>query len=356
VEGASGHHLRKEGDGDLSYTPKLKTVLDAGKSVLKVTASATKNHVAAEAEVTLVVEKAKPVIVWKDPKPVMAGELLSASELNAVLKEGDGKLVYSKAIGDRVLGGKHTLRVDVAATKNYEAASATVTLLVMPVVQLIEVDLPAKFAYGTPYKVASAFTFKRSVGTPVVEPPLYLKDFAVLKPGKHKFTFKLAGNDSLLPFECVCEFEVTPPPPITVAAWMKQLKFVDKGSLYMHDLKTFNGAGASHTGNGKGLHLSIFKSQLPDDIPALSTANEVRDILFPASGNKGFHITLEYQDGETSLKNPHVYRDLATIYKGQGVTYVKDEWTALEKTLSKRLDAELVKLKNLIVASKWCQD
>jgi hypothetical protein len=154
----------------------------------------------------------------------------------------------------------------------------------------------------------------------------------------------------------VCEFEVTPPPPITVAAWMKQLKFVDKGSLYMHDLKTFNGAGASHTGNGKGLHLSIFKSQLPDDIPALSTANEVRDILFPASGNKGFHITLEYQDGETSLKNPHVYRDLATIYKGQGVTYVKDEWTALEKTLSKRLDAELVKLKNLIVASKWCQD
>lgn len=39
----------KEGDGDLAYTPKAKTVLGAGKQVLKVTAAATKSFEAAEA-------------------------------------------------------------------------------------------------------------------------------------------------------------------------------------------------------------------------------------------------------------------------------------------------------------------
>jgi hypothetical protein len=110
-----------------------------------------------------------------------------------------------------------------------------------------------------------------------------------------------------------------------------------------------------HAGPGKTTHLSIFKSQLPDDIPALSTPDEVRDILFPANGNQGVHITLEYHVGAPSLNNPHVYRDLDTLYKGQGVPCMKDDWAALGNTLGKRLDAELIKLKNLIVASKWCK-
>jgi hypothetical protein len=348
----------KEGDGELSYAPKAKAVLDAGKHTLKVTAAATKNFEAASAEVTLVVDKAKPVIEWKTPKPIAYGEALGASELNAVLKEGDGKLVYERKAGDRPpCGGPQTLRVNVAATKNYEAGEATVTLVVLPVPQVIDAVLPATFDYGQSFVVLKEFKGTLVSGKPVIAPALYEKDFATLKPGDHKFTLKLAASASLLPFEREFAFTVLEPPPIAVATWMAKLGFAAAGNLYLKQLKVFNGAGAGLTGKGKALHLSIFKSQLPgaEGVPGRSTAQQVLDILFPADGAQGFHITLEWQQGETSLKNPHVYRGLATIYKGQGVTYSKEEWTALEKKLGNLLNAEVVKLKAAITGTGWCQ-
>lgn len=348
----------KEGDGDLTYTPKAKTVLDAGKQVLKVTAAATKNFEAAEAEVTLVVEKAKPVIEWKTPKPIAFGDALGASELNAVLKEGDGKLVYERKLGDKPpFGGEHTLRVSVATTKNYDAGEAAVSLVVLPVPQVIVADLPETFEYGESFEVLKAFKGTLVSGKPAITPPRYEKDFNTLLPGEHKFTLKLAASASLLPFEREFEFEVLEPPSIAVGEWMKKLKFTNSGNLYMKELGEFTGAGPKLAGKGLNLHLSIFKNQLPmsDGVSGMATAADVLDILFPAKGNKGFHITLEYQVGETSLKNPHVYRDLKTIYQGQGVNLANDEWAALEKKLGTRLDAELIKLKNAIVASKWCK-
>jgi hypothetical protein len=68
------------------------------------------------------------------------GDALGTGEPKAELKEGDGKLVYDRATGAKPPGGKHTLSVSVAATKNCEAGSASVNLVVAPVVQLIEAD------------------------------------------------------------------------------------------------------------------------------------------------------------------------------------------------------------------------
>ncbi|HEY6913244.1 MAG TPA: YDG domain-containing protein, partial [Paludibacter sp.] len=51
-----------EGGGALTYTPGLGTVLSAGTHILKVTAAATENYTEVSKEVTIVVDKADPVI------------------------------------------------------------------------------------------------------------------------------------------------------------------------------------------------------------------------------------------------------------------------------------------------------
>lgn len=345
----------KEGDGDLVYDPKEKAKLDAGKHTLKVRAKAGKEYDEAEAEVKLVVNKAEQEIVWKEPKSITYGELLGDDQFTAVLKVGDGKLTYDRKAGLKPPGGKHTLKVTAAATDNYKETTAEVTLVVEPAEQLLEGDLPKTFKYGESFLVTKGFKPTRVSGNPVVTPAHYLKDFSLLKPGKHKFTLTLPANDNFKVYTRVFEFEVLEPPAITVDDWMDKLGFDSKGNLYMKDLGVFGGAGKLTAGKGKELHLSIFKKQLPDDVSAMCTPEQVRDTLFPSKGALGFHITLEFHQGETSLSNPHVYRDLNKMYKGQGVTYQQDEWDALEKKLTQRLDAELIKLKNAIVATKWCQ-
>lgn len=51
-----------EGSGALTYTPDLGTVLSAGTHILKVTAAATENYIETSREVTIVVDKADPII------------------------------------------------------------------------------------------------------------------------------------------------------------------------------------------------------------------------------------------------------------------------------------------------------
>jgi hypothetical protein len=76
-----------------------------------------------------------------------------------------------------------------------------------------------------------------------------------------------------------------------VARWLKKLAFTNPGNLCMQELGEFAGAGVGHTGKGKAIDLSVFKSQLPatEGLSGLVTPDGVRDILFPANGSKGFH-------------------------------------------------------------------
>ncbi|MFT3751370.1 MAG: YDG domain-containing protein [Paludibacter sp.] len=58
----SATQLNATAVGDLTYTPALNTILDAGTHTLSVTAAATENNSEAIKEVTLIVDKATPVI------------------------------------------------------------------------------------------------------------------------------------------------------------------------------------------------------------------------------------------------------------------------------------------------------
>jgi hypothetical protein len=66
-------------------------------------------------------------------------------------------------------------------------------------------------------------------------------------------------------------------------------------------------------------------------------------------------MTLDANPDASLLKNPHVHRELKTLYEGHGVDCAKDEWAALQKKLGQRLQAELTELKNLIGASHGCK-
>jgi hypothetical protein len=117
--------------GALAYTPAAGTVLDAGTQILKVDAAATANYNAASATVNIFVNKANPTITWSKPAAIIFGTALSATQLNAKVSgitngSATGILSYTPAAGTVLGAGSHVLRVDVAETINYNAASATV--------------------------------------------------------------------------------------------------------------------------------------------------------------------------------------------------------------------------------------
>ena len=58
---------------------------------------------------------------------------------------------------------------------------------------------------------------------------------------------------------------------------------------------------------------------------------------------------------DSSLKNPHVFRGVDQIYRGQGNNFMEAEWGDLKKTLKQRLDKEISEIKSAIVGSKWCK-
>jgi hypothetical protein len=79
---------------------------------------------------SLTVNKAEQVISWSNPSAITYGTALSATQLNASRTTGDGSLTYSPAAGTVLDAGTHTLSVTAAATDNYNAKTATVSLTV----------------------------------------------------------------------------------------------------------------------------------------------------------------------------------------------------------------------------------
>jgi hypothetical protein len=122
--------------GTFLYSPPAGTILDAGTYTLNVTftPSDVNNYNSASASVSLLVHKADQQIVWPTPADIVYGTPLSPSQLNAtVVVPGlspPGALTYSPAAGTILAAGTHTLSVTVAATSNYNEATANVTILV----------------------------------------------------------------------------------------------------------------------------------------------------------------------------------------------------------------------------------
>jgi len=163
--------------GTFSYTPAAGTILDAGANQqlsVTFTPSDTANYSAASASTLITVKKAAQTISWAPPAEVVYGTAITAAQLNAsVTVSGPaaaGSLSYDPAAGSVLSAGDHLLTATAAATLDYTAAVATVTLHVRPVTPVITWLRPAAITYGTPLSGAQLNATASAPGTVVYTP------------------------------------------------------------------------------------------------------------------------------------------------------------------------------------------
>lgn len=119
--------------GSFSYRPRLGEVLPAGQHRLSVSFK-PKDTVAyrtAGAAVSLVVNKATPIIAWPLPAAISYGAALGAAQLNATARV-PGTMIYTPGMDEVLSAGAHTLQVTFmpADLANYTTAQATVPITV----------------------------------------------------------------------------------------------------------------------------------------------------------------------------------------------------------------------------------
>ncbi len=122
--------------GSFAYSPAIGTTPAAGAHTLSVifTPTDTTTHTAT-ATVSLVVNKATPVVTWATPAPIVQptihGTDLSAAQLNATASV-PGSFAYSPAAGTTLATGTNTLSVTFTPTDStdYNTVTRTVSLVV----------------------------------------------------------------------------------------------------------------------------------------------------------------------------------------------------------------------------------
>ncbi len=111
--------------------------LHAGNHTLSASYAAQGNYAGSTADGTLVVNKTDQIITWATPGDIVYGTALSATQLDATVSgvpsgSAPGALSYNQIVGDILDAGSHTLTVTAAATADYNATTASVTLDVDP--------------------------------------------------------------------------------------------------------------------------------------------------------------------------------------------------------------------------------
>jgi Flp pilus assembly CpaE family ATPase len=138
--------------GTFSYTPAAGEALDAGRHTLSVTfMPEDSNFQATQAEASLTVAKAQPLIRWPEPAVISYGTALAELQLNATASV-PGSFVYAPAAGEVLDVGKHTLSAAFTPVEiaNYAEAQVTVSLAVDKATPLITWPAPAEpISYGT---------------------------------------------------------------------------------------------------------------------------------------------------------------------------------------------------------------
>ena len=143
--------------GTFSYSKSAGAVLSPGTYPLSVTfiPSDLIDYTTASAGVSLVVNKAAPVISWPVPAAIAYGVALSNAQLGAVANVA-GTYNYNVAAGTLLHPGTQTLSVTFSPTDStdYTSATASVDLVVTKATPLITWPDPAPITYGTPLSVA----------------------------------------------------------------------------------------------------------------------------------------------------------------------------------------------------------
>ena len=114
--------------GSLNYSPGAGTILPAGNHILTVTFTPASGTSTSTQTTTIAVTQAMPAITWTPPSPVVAGTLLSGTQLNATASV-PGMFVYTPASGTSLVAGNQTLNVAFTPTDALDYASTTASVL-----------------------------------------------------------------------------------------------------------------------------------------------------------------------------------------------------------------------------------
>jgi Flp pilus assembly CpaE family ATPase len=131
--GASQLDAKASVPGSFVYAPAAGEVLPAGTHTLTAafTPRDTADVATAQAEVSLTVTKATPLITWPAPAAISYGTSLGATQLNATALV-PGSFVYTPAAGNVLTAGTQKLSVTFIPkdTADYTFSQATVSLVV----------------------------------------------------------------------------------------------------------------------------------------------------------------------------------------------------------------------------------
>jgi hypothetical protein len=207
--------LNLASDGTLSGTPTA-----AGSFSFTVTATDSSGFTGSQAY-TLTIAKANQTITWSTPADIVYGTPLSATQLDASVSVAGpaaaGAVTYTPAAGTVLAAGHaQTLTVSVAATANYNAATATVYLNVTPAPLTITPAAGQSMILGATVPVLrySASGFVNGDGPSLLSGLLGTTATASSAIGNYPFTLGTlsAGNNYTLSLSAnPPTFAVTPP-------------------------------------------------------------------------------------------------------------------------------------------------
>jgi hypothetical protein len=164
-------------DGTFAYSVGAGAVLHPGTQAISVifNPADSTDYTTAAATVDLVVAKWAATITWPVPAPIVYGQALDATELNAGA-DIPGTFAYSVPAGAVLGAGVQTLSsiFTPADTTDYATASASVSLAVAPATPVITWPTPAPLTYGDAVgatqlnaaaTIPGAFAYSVSAGT-----------------------------------------------------------------------------------------------------------------------------------------------------------------------------------------------
>ena len=138
--------------GSFAYAPAAGTVPGAGTHNLSAvfTPADAANYTVANADVSIVVAAATPILTWANPAGITYGAALSATQLNATANV-PGTFAYSPGAGTVLNAGTQPLSVTFTPndSANYSAASTVVSIVVAKAVPIVSWSNPAGINYGT---------------------------------------------------------------------------------------------------------------------------------------------------------------------------------------------------------------
>jgi YD repeat-containing protein len=183
--------------GSFEYDPAPGTMLPVGTRTLTVTFEPdSPNYESSATSTTITVEKGSQLVFWNDPAPITALVALGPAQLNArVLPSGTdpaGAVTYDPPLGTLLPAGDHELRVSVAATASYEAASGSVDIRVTPVTASLQWNNPAPIIYGTPLSAAQLNATADVPGVFTYDPPAG----TIFNAGTEQLSVTFTPNDS----------------------------------------------------------------------------------------------------------------------------------------------------------------